>query len=117
QLIPNTSTTLEEVQAAYEEQCEFVENHGGQIILMASRALAACAKNPDDYARVYGKILSQVSKPVILHWLGDMFDPALKGYWGTTDASQAMDVCMNVIQEYKEKVDGIKISLLDEKRE
>ena len=67
--------------AAYEEQCAAIEARGGRIILMASRALAACARSPDDYARVYGRVLSQVREPVILHWLGEMFDPALAGYW------------------------------------
>ncbi|WP_404455532.1 dihydrodipicolinate synthase family protein [Virgibacillus necropolis] len=109
--------TLEDVQIAYEEQCEFVENEGGQIILMASRALAACAKCPEDYEKVYGNILSKVLKPVILHWLGDMFDPALKGYWGYKDVDKAMEVCLRVIKENEDKIDGIKISLLDDQRE
>ncbi|MGY0691449.1 dihydrodipicolinate synthase family protein [Virgibacillus sp. FSP13] len=108
---------LEDVLNAYMEQCEFVENQGSQIILMASRALAACAKTPEDYEKVYGNILSQVSQPVILHWLGDMFDPALKGYWGHDDIDKAMEVCLRVIKENKDKIDGIKISLLDEQRE
>jgi hypothetical protein len=117
-LIPGADVTLEQVEQAYEEQCSFVEGHGGQIILMASRALAACAKGPEDYERVYGKILSQVSQPVILHWLGDMFDPALSGYWGhKTDLDAAMDVCTKIIRMYADKVDGIKISLLDADKE
>jgi len=116
-LAPSPDLSLEEVEAAYEEQCSFVENAGSQIILMASRALAACAKGPEDYERVYGKILGNVSQPVILHWLGDMFDPALKGYWGHDDIDQAMEVCLRVIRENEDKVDGIKISLLDDQRE
>lgn len=116
-LEPSPDLTIEDVQAAYEEQCEFVENAGGQIILMASRALAACAKGPEDYEEVYRNILSQVSEPVIIHWLGDMFDPQLKGYWGYEDIDQAMEVCLRVIKENVDKVDGIKISLLDEQRE
>ncbi|MFC0473014.1 dihydrodipicolinate synthase family protein [Halalkalibacter kiskunsagensis] len=115
--IPSPDVTLADVEAAYAEQCEFVEAQGGQIILMASRALAACAKGPEDYQRVYGKILSQVSQPVILHWLGDMFDPALEGYWGHKDVDAAMDVCLGIINEYADKVDGIKISLLDADKE
>lgn len=117
QLVPSSSVTVEDVEAAYEEQCEFVEKHGGHIILMASRALAACAQEPEDYERVYEKILRHVSQPVILHWLGEMFDPTLKGYWGTTDLNHAMEICLNVIWDNKEKVDGIKISLLDAQRE
>ncbi|MDL4840259.1 dihydrodipicolinate synthase family protein [Aquibacillus rhizosphaerae] len=117
QLRPGPGVTLEDVEAAYEEQCAFVEGEGGQIILMASRALAACATGPDDYERVYNKILSNVSQPVILHWLGDMFDPALKGYWGYENVDEAMDVCLRVIRENVEKVDGIKISLLDDTKE
>jgi hypothetical protein len=117
QLAPGPKVTLEDVEAAYEEQCSFIEGQGGEIILMASRALAACAKGPEDYERVYGKILGQVSRPVILHWLGDMFDPALTGYWGHQDLDKAMDVCLNVIRANKDKVDGIKISLLDAQKE
>lgn len=108
---------LDDVLNAYMEQCEFVESQGSQIILMASRALAACAETPEDYEKIYGSILSQVSQPVILHWLGDMFDPALKGYWGHDDIDQAMEVCLRVIKENKDKIDGIKISLLDKQRE
>ncbi|WHX26545.1 dihydrodipicolinate synthase family protein [Virgibacillus halodenitrificans] len=108
---------LDDVLNAYSEQCEFVESQGGQIILMASRALAACAQTPEDYEKVYGMILDKVSQPVILHWLGDMFDPALKGYWGYEDIDKAMEVCLRVIKENKDKVDGIKISLLDDQRE
>ncbi|MFS8580759.1 MAG: dihydrodipicolinate synthase family protein, partial [Novibacillus thermophilus] len=117
QLTPHHGVRLEAVEAAYEEQCEFVEAQGGQIIIMASRALAACAKSPEDYRRVYGNILTQVSRPVILHWLGDMFDPALTGYWGHRDLDAAMDVCLDIIREHREKIDGIKISLLDKHRE
>jgi len=117
QLAPASNITLDKVEAAYEEQCAFVERHGGQIILMASRALAACAKTPDDYVRVYNTILRQVKRPVILHWLGDMFDPALRGYWGSQNIDHAMKVCLDVIREHAAVIDGIKISLLDEERE
>ncbi|MCP1156990.1 dihydrodipicolinate synthase family protein [Bacillus infantis] len=116
-LLPAPSVTLADVQAAYEEQCEWVEQHNSQIILMASRALADCAQGPEDYERTYANILRQVSKPVILHWLGDMFDPSLKGYWGYKNLDDAMEVCLNVIWDNKDKVDGIKISLLDASRE
>lgn len=116
-LQPSPSVTLEEVQAAYEEQCSFVEKQGGQIILMASRALAACADGPEDYHKVYSNILRQVEQPVIIHWLGEMFDPALKGYWGHKNIDDAMEVCLNIIWDNRNKVDGIKISLLDENRE
>src|SRR5690625_3407374 len=116
-LAPSKDLTLEQVEAAYEEQCSFVEGEGSQIILMASRALAACAKGPEDYERVYSNILNKVSEPVILHWLGDMFDPALQGYWGYEDIDQAMEVCLRVIKDNVDKVDGIKISLLDKQKE
>ncbi|OCT10734.1 dihydrodipicolinate synthase family protein [Paenibacillus pectinilyticus] len=116
-LLPRSSVTLADVQAAYEEQCEFVEKNNSPIILMASRALAHCAQGPEDYEKLYANILRQVSKPVILHWLGDMFDPALEGYWGYKNLDNAMEVCLNVIWDNKEKVDGIKISLLDASRE
>src|SRR5690242_10967388 len=108
---------LPEIVAAYEEQCAAIERLGGRIILMASRALAASAKSSDDYARVYDRILAQVREPVIIHWLGEMFDPALEGYWGAKDHAAAMDTCLAVLQKHAAKVDGIKISLLDKEKE
>jgi hypothetical protein len=109
--------SIPEIVSAYEEQCSAIEKLGGRIILMASRALAASAKSPDDYGRVYDRILSQVKEPVIIHWLGEMFDPALEGYWGKKDHLAAMDVCLGVIQKNQNKVDGIKVSLLDKDKE
>jgi Protein of unknown function (DUF993) len=82
QLEPAPSVTIDEVIAAYEQQCGAIERLGGKIVLMASRALAKAARTPDDYQKVYGRILEQVKEPVIIHWLGEMFDPALEGYWG-----------------------------------
>jgi hypothetical protein len=117
QLTPSSAYSLDQIIAAYTEQCALVEEAGSRIILMAGRALAARAKGPDDYRRVYGAVLSQVKEPVILHWLGDMFDPALTGYWGFRDLDRAADVCLAVITEHVTKVAGIKISLLDADRE
>lgn len=105
--------TLHEVTNAYLEQCDAIEAVGGRIILMASRALAAVARHADDYASVYASVLAQIRQPVILHWLGPMFDPALEGYWGGTSLSEAMENCLAIIHAHKEKIDGIKISLLD----
>ncbi|CAN7644112.1 dihydrodipicolinate synthase family protein [Devosia sp. LjRoot16] len=116
-LAPGPDVTIDDVIRAYEEQVGFVEAEGGRIILMASRALKVAAKSPDDYARVYGRILGQVKQPVILHWLGEMFDPALEGYWGEADHNAAMDVCLEVIAAHADKVDGIKISLLSKEKE
>lgn len=116
-LLPSPGLTLDRVKAAYEEQVEFVESQGGRIILMASRALAACARNADDYLEVYDYILSRVKEPVVLHWLGHMFDPALAGYWGSRDVSTAMQTCLDLIASHAAKIDGIKISLLDAGRE
>jgi hypothetical protein len=116
-LAPSSSVTLDDVERAYAEQIEFVESRGGRVILMASRALAHAARSPDDYRRVYGAVLRQVSQPVILHWLGDMFDPQLAGYWGTASPGGAMDICLDIIESHPAKVDGIKISLLDAQRE
>jgi len=109
--------TIADVEAAYEEQCEFIESVGGRIILMASRALAACAKGPDDYAKVYGRLLAQVREPVIIHWLGDMFDPALAGYWGAPDLDAASETLLAIVREHAARIDGVKISLLDQQRE
>ena len=116
-LAPGPDVTIDKVVAAYEMQCAAIEKLGGRIILMASRALAAAARSPDDYARVYDRILRQVKEPVIIHWLGDMFDPALAGYWGHADLGKATDVCLGALEANAAKVDGIKISLLDKDRE
>ncbi|MGO4135054.1 dihydrodipicolinate synthase family protein [Rhizobium brockwellii] len=116
-LTPGPDVTVDTILRAYEEQIETVEAAGGRIILMASRALAAAAKGPDDYIRVYDRILRQVKEPVIIHWLGEMFDPALEGYWGNSDHIQAMSTCLEVIEAHADKVDGIKISLLSKEKE
>jgi hypothetical protein len=115
--LPPGSHSIDKIIAAYEEQCSAIEKAGGRIILMASRALAASAKSPDDYAKVYDRILSQAKEPVIIHWLGEMFDPALGGYWGSRDHLAAMDVCLSILEKNRSKVDGIKISLLDKDKE
>ncbi|MEO6016162.1 MAG: dihydrodipicolinate synthase family protein [Polaromonas sp.] len=112
-----TITTVDEVIRGYEEQMEAIEKLGGKLILMASRALTRVARNPADYERVYDRILSQAQQPVVLHWLGDMFDPALAGYWGSPHIDQAMDTALGIIQAHAGKVDGIKISLLDKDKE
>jgi hypothetical protein len=116
-LDPSAATSLDDVIGAYELQFEAIEALGGRIIMMASRALAKVAKGPDDYGTVYDRILSQASRPVIIHWLGDMFDPALAGYWGTADLDAAMDTAVDVINRNAAKVDGVKISLLDKDKE
>ena len=116
-LTPGPDVTVDDVIRAYEEQCAAVEAMGGRIILMASRALAKAAKSPDDYARVYDRVLSNVREPVIIHWLGEMFDPALEGYWGHHDHMAAMEVALGVIASHADKVDGVKISLLDDAKE
>jgi hypothetical protein len=116
-LAPEAAKSLDDVIRAYEEQVAAIEQLGGRIILMASRALARVARSSDDYGRVYDRILSQVREPVIIHWLGDMFDPALAGYWGHAGADAAMDVALDVIARHAAKVDGVKISLLDKHKE
>lgn len=117
QLDLSTQLTLDDVIGAYEEQCAYIEGEGSQIILMSSRALAAIAHSPEDYARVYDRLLSQVRHPVILHWLGDMFDPALNGYWGKQDLDEAAEICLDIIRRHATKIDGIKLSLLDAQKE
>jgi hypothetical protein len=116
-LPPRAGHALADIEEAYAEQVGFVEGEGGRVILMASRALAATAQGPDDYMRVYNRILRQVAQPVILHWLGDMFDPALAGYWGARNLDAAMNICLQIIGDHAAKIDGIKISLLDAERE
>ncbi|MEU1267013.1 dihydrodipicolinate synthase family protein [Streptomyces sp. NPDC005799] len=112
-----TAGSLVEVRAAYEEQLALVEESGAQAILMASRALAAAASGPEDYLEVYGHLLRQAAEPVVLHWLGPMFDPALEGYWGSSDLDAATDTFLEVIAAHPDKVDGIKVSLLEARRE
>jgi len=109
--------SVDDVIRGYEEQMAAIEALGGKLIVMASRALARVAKSPADYERVYDRILSQAKQPVVLHWLGDMFDPALAGYWGTKDVDAAMDTALGIIAAHPDKVDGIKISLLDKDKE
>jgi hypothetical protein len=116
-LAPGPDVTLDMIIRAYEEQISIVEAAGGRIILMASRALASAAEGPDDYVKIYDRILSQVREPVIIHWLGEMFDPALEGYWGNRDHLKAMDTCLDVIAAHAAKVDGIKVSLLSKEKE
>jgi hypothetical protein len=116
-LEPGAGVTIDHVIGAYEEQCAAIEKLGGRIVLMASRALVKAARTPDDYAKVYGRVLGQVRESVIIHWLGEMFDPALTGYWGESDHDKAMDVALDVIAANAEKVDGVKISLLDKSKE
>jgi hypothetical protein len=116
-LDPAAARGLDDVIRAYEEQVAFIEAEGGRVILMASRALARVARGPDDYAAVYGRILSQAREPVILHWLGEMFDPALGGYWGSRDLDTAEETVLGIIRDNRARVEGIKISLLDKDRE
>ncbi|MFJ9695638.1 dihydrodipicolinate synthase family protein [Kitasatospora sp. NPDC101183] len=109
--------TLTEITRAYEEQLAVVEGADAQPVLMASRALAALARGPEDYLAVYGPLLRQSRTPVVLHWLGPMFDPELTGYWGSTDLDRATDTVLALIREHASAVDGIKLSLLDADRE
>ncbi len=116
-LAPENAKSIDDVIRAYEDQVGAIEKLGGSIILMASRALAKVAKGPDDYHKVYDRILSQVKAPVIIHWLGEMFDPALAGYWGNANHMQAMDAAVEAINRNAAKVDGVKVSLLDKDKE
>lgn len=109
-LVPVSS--VGEVTEAYLEQVEFVESAGSEVIMMASRQLAAVARNADDYLEVYATVLRQATEPVILHWLGEMFDPQLSGYWGSTDIPAATATFLDLINEQSDKVDGVKVSLL-----
>ncbi|MFT5067835.1 MAG: hypothetical protein ACI9TA_003468, partial [Reinekea sp.] len=109
--------SLEDVRRAYLEQVEAIQNAGGRIILMASRALARAANRAEDYISIYNDVLAACDEPVILHWLGDMFDPALAGYWGADSFEDALPTVLEIIATNEAKVDGIKISLLDASKE
>jgi hypothetical protein len=115
--LPPGKHPIDGVIAAYEEQIAAIEKLGGRVIIMASRALAASARTPDDYGRVYDRILHQLREPAIIHWLGDMFDPALAGYWGHGDLDAATEVALDVIGRNAAKIEGVKVSLLDKERE
>ncbi len=117
QLSARPGITLDDVEAAYREQLGGVEAEGGRAILMASRALVRCARNADDYLSLYSRLLADTSKPVILHWLSEMFDPELRGYWGSTDLSTALDTVATLVRDNASYVEGIKVSLLDAKWE
>lgn len=116
-LAPADARSLDDVIRAYETQMEFVEANGGRTIMMASRALARVAQSADNYRAVYRRILSQAKDKVILHWLGSMFDPQLAGYWGSDRFDEALDTVISIIGENRDKVEGIKISLLDNAKE
>ena len=117
QLADGVNASLDDVRRAYEEQLEAVEAAGGRAILMASRAMARAARSADDYLAVYGGLIRQAREPVILHWLGDMFDPQLAGYWGSTDVDTATETVLTLINEHRSRIAGIKISLLEQERE
>ena len=104
---------LDDIVELYLEQVEHIEASGGRVVVMCSRHLARAARGPDDYAYVYDRVLSRVKEPAVVHWLGEMFDPSLAGYWGSRDVAAAMDACLAVLTAHADKVEGIKLSLLD----
>jgi hypothetical protein len=112
-----SATTIDDVRNGYLDQVAFVESAGSQVIVMASRHLAAIASGPDDYRAVYDAILSQVGEPVILHWLGEAFDPQLAGYWGSADVAAATDTFIELVEAHASKIDGVKVSLLSAEHE
>jgi hypothetical protein len=116
QLLDGPATAARIIEA-YQEQTSLIESLGGQAVVMASRHLAATAAGPDDYRQAYAEILGNLSGTAIVHWLGAMFDPALTGYWGSDDLDKASDSFIDIITDNAEKVDGVKISLLDKDRE
>ncbi|WP_250563443.1 dihydrodipicolinate synthase family protein [Sphaerisporangium fuscum] len=107
------AASLAQVTAAYAEQIDTVQSAGAGVIIMASRQLAALARTPEDYHEVYGRLLAEVDRPVILHWLGEMFDPALAGYWGSRDVAAATESLLALIRDNAARIDGVKVSLLD----
>jgi Protein of unknown function (DUF993) len=117
QLMPSRRYPISRITEAYAEQMAFVQSTGAEVIVMASRALAASARGPRDYLDVYGQVLKQADRPVILHWLGEAFDPALRGYWGGTSFEAAADTVLELIEQAGGRVDGIKLSVLDAGRE
>lgn len=117
QVAPDRALTLRDVEAAYEEQCEWIERTGADVVLMASRHLVRVAHDADDYRRVYSNLLSRLSRPAIIHWLGEVFDPQLAGYWAAADLDEAMEVVLDIVTAAPHRVAGVKLSLLDQRRE
>src|SRR2546423_11712166 len=117
QLADGEDHTLSAITGAYADQVGFVQSAGAQAILMASRSLAARARGPRAYLDVYGQLLAQAARPAILHWLGQAFDPALRGYWGSPDFEAAAATVLELIDRAGDRVDGIKLSVLDAGRE
>jgi hypothetical protein len=117
QLPDGESYPIPRIVDAFVEQIAFVQSAGAEVIVMGSRALAASARGPGDYLSVYGQLLRQAERPVILHWLGEAFDPALRGYWGGADFDTAADTVLELVDRYGDKVDGVKLSVLDAGRE
>ncbi|MFG2227565.1 DUF993 family protein [Streptomyces sp. NPDC048644] len=115
--LPAGESTLDAVCAAYTEQLERVQRLGGRAVLMASRQLAASARGPGDYLDVYRRLCEHSERPVVLHWLGEAFDPQLRGYWGSTDIDAARRTVLELIERHADRIDGIKVSLLDAARE
>ena len=116
-LDPAEARSLDDIVTAYHEQLAAVQKAGGRVVLMASRALARIATSPADYETVYARVLAEADEPVILHWLGEMFDPALAGYWGAGSFPPALETALAVIHANAARIDGIKLSLLDDRKE
>jgi hypothetical protein len=104
---------LSAVVDAYVEQLHFAEEQGADVVLMASRHLARVADGPGDYERVYHEVIARAGQPLLLHWLGEAFDPQLRGYFGSTDATVAADAVVRIMERDAGGVRGIKMSLLD----
>jgi len=111
------ASSIKDVIEAYEEQLEFVESVGGRVVLRVSHELARIARTTADYAKVYGSLLSQASEPAIFHWLGELFDPKMAGYWGAQDPEAALETVLGIARDNRQKLDGVKFSLLDRELE
>lgn len=109
--LPPGSAAIGDIRKAYAEQLEDVQQAGAVPVLMCSRQLAAAARGPEDYKLVYGELIERAGEKVLLHWLGEAFDPALAGYWGRDETVE------EIIAEHAGRIDGIKMSLLDDTRE
>jgi hypothetical protein len=103
--LDSSSPTIAQIIDAYLYQAEWIHERGGRAILFPTSHLPQRYPQPEHYVQVYREVSVRVSKPVFVHWLGESFAPALKGYFPGDSFWQIMADNPGIL--------GVKISLLD----